>query len=249
MNEVSNYWEHIANTEPNYGVLTSDDYLTKNFKDHETEFYESGNSEVKYICEYLKKIGEDIDNFKEYNFIEIGTGTGRIAYNMITNCNNLYCVDVSNKYLKICAQKLLDSDYNNFSLVNYSNFYKIQYVNIKLIYSWITLQHNPPDEIKKMVTHVCNILDKGGYAFLHIPYLKKKDSCLDYISDQADSYKDNTKYDKYKMLMSIVPKLTIVNIIRNNNCKIIEIVDVTGPDGFGHCGENFKDAYYIFQKN
>ena len=30
--------------------------------------------------------------------------------------------------------------------------------------------------------------------------------------------------------------------------SIIEIVDVTGSDGFGHCGENFKDAYYIFKK-
>lgn len=226
MNNIEKYWEKIANSDPHWGVLVSEKYLSKNINEDTLKgFYNSGNGELNYMINYLKNKSVDFGHFKKFNFLEIGTGTGRIAKNTIKYCNNLYCIDVSDKYLELCSEVLP----SNHTLVNYKNFYKYKFEKVKLIYTWITLQHNPPNEIKKIVHRVCDILAKDGYAFLHIPYGKKS---------------NNYKYvDAEIMQMNLVPKNEIAKIINENNCSILDIVESD------HCGAEFKNCYYIFKKN
>ena len=224
MENVEKFWEKTANTNPFWGVLTNEIYLKKNLNANALkQFYESGKEETNFIINYLKnKLNIDILNLKNFNFLEIGTGTGRIAQNSIKYCNNLYCIDVSDKYLDLCS-KVLPS---NHTLVNYKHFYDYNFEKVKLLYTWLTLQHNPPQEIKKIVKRVCNILEKDGYAFLHIPYEKEG---YEYV-------------DKDIMQMNCIPKNEILKIINENNCFILDIVEVD------RCGGGWKNCLYIFKK-
>jgi len=224
MENVEKYWENTANANPYWGVLTDEKYLSENINsDKIKEFYKSGNGELNFMINYLKNHSISIGDFKNYNFLEIGTGTGRIAQNSIKFCNNLYCIDISDKYLQLCSNALT----GNYTLVNYKHFYDYNFEKVKLIYTWITLQHNPPHEIKKIVKRVCDILDKDGYAFLHIPFAKNN-SEYEYV-------------DKEIMQMNCVPKNEIINIIIKNNCSF-NIVNSN------HCGNEWSDCYYILKK-
>ena len=225
MENVEKYWEKTANTNPYWGVLTHEIYLSNNIDaDKIKGFYESGKEETNFIINYLKNNSINIEDFKNDNFLEIGTGTGRIAKHTINFCNNLYCIDISDKYLQLCSTILP----SNHTLVNYKHFYDYNFEKVKLIYTWITLQHNPPNEIKNIVKRCCEILIKDGIAILHIPY--EKTSKYEYVDAEI-------------MQMNCVPKNIIKHIIISNNCEIIEILD--RPMDFD---SEWKDCYYIFKK-
>jgi SAM-dependent methyltransferase len=226
MDNVEKYWEKIAKTNPYWGVLVNNKFLKKNLNSQSLiEFYKSGKEETIFIINYLKnKLNINIKDLKNDNFLEIGTGTGRIARHSIKYCNNLYCIDVSDKYLQLCSAVLP----KNHTLINYKHFYDYNFEKVKLIYTWTTLQHYPPNEIKKIVKKFCEILIKDGIAILHIPYEKTS----------------NYKYvDAEIMQMNCVPMDIIKNIIVSQNCEIIEIIDKPN-----HCGNEWKDCYYILKK-
>ena len=228
MNNIQEFWENIANEHPYFGVLTNEKFYNQHYLKNKTEYINSGNGDIQYVLNYLSNI-ENIEDFKKYNFLEIGIGTARIAMHSINYCNNLYGIDISDKYLSIADEELKNLNYKNYELVNYKNFYTHKFENIKLIYTFITLQHNPPEEIKKIVKKVCNILIDGGYAFLHIPY---QQTVGEYI------YKD-----VLEMQMNIVPKDIILSIILENNCSILDTHESN------KCGDKFKDATYIIKKS
>jgi len=224
MENIEKYWEKTANANPFWGVFTNEIFLKKNLNSQSLiEFYKSGKEETIFIINYLKnKLNINIKDLKNDNFLEIGTGTGRIARHSIKYCNNLYCIDVSDKYLQLCSAVLP----SNHTLINYKHFYDYNFEKVKLIYSWITLQHNPPNEIKKIVKRCCEILVKGGIAILHIPYEKEG-----YVYIDAEI-----------MQMNCVPKNEILKIINENNCSNLDIIEGD------RCGGGWKNCCYIFKK-
>ena len=90
MDNVEKYWEKIAKTNPYWGVLVNNKFLKKNLNSQSLiEFYKSGKEETIFIINYLKnKLNINIKDLKNDNFLEIGTGTGRIARHSIKYCNN-----------------------------------------------------------------------------------------------------------------------------------------------------------------
>ena len=126
MENIHKFWDDIAHNNPYHGVITDKKFLNDNFKNYEHEFWNSGKEDTEFMLDYLKRknIYNDI---KCVNMIELGTGTGRIASHMIQYCNLLYCVDISEKYLQITKNKFDSLNYHNYKLVNYNDFYSINF--------------------------------------------------------------------------------------------------------------------------
>lgn len=228
MDNIINYWDNIAKDQPFWGVLTDDKFKLSNIDKTKDEFYTSGIDHKKYMFNYLNEINYNFLLCSENNALEIGSGTGRISIHMFPEFKKLYCVDVSETYMEICKNILEISGANNFEMVHYSNFYTPdRFENISLIYTFITLQHNPPDEILKIVKRVCELLMKGGIAFLHIPYF-------------IPNY---TYVDKLIMQMNMVAIENVVNIIENNSCQILKV-----DDTIDMCGGGIKNCIYIFTR-
>ena len=228
MNNINKYWENIANVNPYWGVMTNEIFNIDNISNTEECFYSSGLDNKLYIFNYLKSINYDVKQILENNILEIGSGVGRIGLHFLKDCNLLYCIDVSEKYMEICKDKFIKNKLFNFEMINYENFYDYKFKNVKLVYTFITLQHNPPQEIIKIVKNICNILDKEGVAFVHIPY--------------------NIPNYEYKdldiMQMNMVKQDLIIDIINNNNCNVLNI-----DTNIDMCGGGIQNCIYIFKKN
>lgn len=226
MDNINKYWNKIANDEPYWGVLTNNMFKNVNIEQNKNKYFLTGLDNKKFMFNYLDKLSWSLVKYN--NILEIGCGTGRISVHTTPLCKKQYCVDISDKYIELCKYELELYGSNNFEMVNYSNFYKPDiFENVALIYTFITLQHNPPNEILKIVKKICELLMKDGIAFVHIPY-----------------YIPNYKYvDALVMQMNMVPTYEVINIIDNNSCKILSI-----DESHDYCGGNIKNCVYIFKK-
>ncbi len=103
---------------------------------------------------------------KNYNLLEIGCGSGRDAFFMLSNGYNITAVDGSEKMI-VESKKIHPELSNNLFhkiLPNDLNF------NIKFngIYSIATLMHLEENDIKKTIYNIFNLLNDGGKFLMSV---------------------------------------------------------------------------------
>ena len=100
---------------------------------------------------------------------------------------------------------------------------------ISLIYSLLTLQHNPPSIMLLLIGRVCELLSPGGFALLHAPY---------FIPDYV--FKDYPDV----MQMNYVKQSEVLQKVISYRCELVGVVD----EGFDYCGGGIQDCVYVVRR-
>ena len=189
------------------------------------EFLRSGEEELKRFERIMKDVVgiDSLSSFVSGRCVaDIGSGVGRIAAPMSRLCKRVYCVDIAQSYLDTLPE------IDNMEKVLVSNVDEDIPIDEKcrLVYSIITFQHNPPEQIKKLIKKACRMLSNDGIALLHIP-----SKCL--IPHRVR--------DECIMQMNFLPENDIRQAAGSAGCRVI------GKHPMRSSGQAFEDYMFVMK--
>jgi 2-polyprenyl-3-methyl-5-hydroxy-6-metoxy-1,4-benzoquinol methylase len=215
---IQETWVSLGEHDPYYSVLTRGRFWQSEItKQRIHEFYESGKEEVARLLKTLARNSVDVTSLK--TCLDYGCGACRISRWLSEEFETVYASDVSKNHLKISKRYLKRQGISNVvyhqlkKLTDLANLPKVD-----LIYCVIVLQHNPPPVIHWTITQFMRALNPGGVAFFQVPTYKEDYRFV------ANEYLENLPPEG-EIEMHILPQVKIFDIVRNEGCKLIEVLE------------------------
>lgn len=162
-------WKRIGDTDPYFGVLTSDVYKNSSLTEEaRQQFFLSGEN---YAEEVVKNIREKIVlNFHPHEAIDFGCGVGRILIPLSKYCDKIYGIDVSDGMIQETARNCDQMGVTNFEVVK-SDGDSIGFDHqVDFIHSFIVFQHIPVRRGMHLFKELLNHLRDGGIGVVHFTY-------------------------------------------------------------------------------
>lgn len=144
------------------------DYIAQGFNEEEA-FRKSGESNTKWIKEFLNHYGVD---WKNKVVVELGCGAGRMTEFIAQNAKHVQAIDVSAEMLKRLHQRL-GHIRKIETLCIIRDYSVISDLSVDLIISFLVFQHTPEDMVERLIQDGRRILKEGGYYFFQIPLASK----------------------------------------------------------------------------
>ncbi|MDA9981484.1 methyltransferase domain-containing protein [Gammaproteobacteria bacterium] len=156
-------WRKIGEEEPCWGVCTNELFLPNNIDDNIEKFYAKGRKDVQT----LRKIARKVDfSFEGKRVLDFGCGVGRLTFAMAPYAASVVGVDISEGQLKEARK---NCTYGNVDFIQSSDdLTKLDMDIFDGIISLLTLQHNRPPLIRRILEQLLQLLKPGGHAFLQI---------------------------------------------------------------------------------
>jgi len=207
-------WEGMGFTEPYWSVLTQPQYKIENFIENSQQFYSSSGPLFRNMMSTLNRNGINVSSLD--NCLEVGCGVGRMTAHLAGNFNRVIGADVSLQHI-LKAKSYLDSiKVENVEFIHWQKLDQLNgLANIDFIVSLITLQHNPPPLILKILEKLLSSLNPGGFAFIQIPTYRNG-----YIFE-VERYMQ--KKSKGEIEMHFLPQSHIFDAIKKTNCSCVEV--------------------------
>ena len=156
-------WEQVAQTDPYWGVLTSDEFLGDGL-DATTEraFFASGETHIAHVLEVIRaRLQAD---FAPASALDYGCGVGRLLLPLSALAPRVVGVDVSDSMMARAATHLAAAGYPSVSLIKPEQLPTVEPVD--LIHSTIVLQHIHPKRGMAIVDQLLGVLAPGGCGSL-----------------------------------------------------------------------------------
>lgn len=214
---IQDTWQHLGETEPHWSVLTHQQFMQSNFQNTKGIFYDSGRMNVGQLLRTLERCGIEPGLFKLC--LEYGCGVGRVTRWLAEKFDRVFAYDISESHLHAAQNYLAAEGIQNVTLSHIKLVRDIDKLpKVDLVYSVIVLQHNPPPIIEMIIRELIRSLNSGGVAYFQVPTyrLGYRFSLKEYLGDEA------TRQD---MEMHILPQNRIFEIVKQENCKVIEVVE------------------------
>lgn len=212
---VESTWTELGSDEPFWSVLTSDDFKAANFtEDIKRKFYESGKETLDAIKNIISISDENFD-LAEASALEFGCGVGRNMVHLAPVCKQVIGVDISQPHLNLASQALRERKIHNFALLKISACAQLQQIcQQDLVYSFITLQHNPPPVMAYLLNALFKLVKAKGFIIFQIPV------AAGYCYSIAKDF--NNLEGRKGMEMHALTQAQIFRIARENNAHICE---------------------------
>ena len=164
-------WKRIGDTDPYFGVLTSDVYKNSSLTEEaRQQFFLSGEN---YAQEVVKNIREKIVlNFHPHEAIDFGCGVGRILIPLSKYCDKIYGIDVSDGMIQETAKNCDQMGVTNFEVVKSDGDSIGIDRQVDFIHSFIVFQHIPVKKGMHLFKELLNHLRDGGVRVVHFTYIQ-----------------------------------------------------------------------------
>lgn len=226
-------WNQYAETDPYYYSLRDPD---KKGKWTEKEFYNSGVAHVENLLKKGKTLG--LPKAKKLA-LDFGCGPGRFTEVLAKDFDKVIGFDISEKMIELAEERAEQEGIDNIEYIAADNLSSIKDNSVDLIMTRLTLEHIPPEQIKKYVKDFTRILKKGGLASFEIPFEEPKD----YKKQKEKTINKGKKEGVPLTLIFAVPKNEIFEIIKNNGCQVID-----STDNGNVAGDDFEANFYYITK-
>jgi 2-polyprenyl-3-methyl-5-hydroxy-6-metoxy-1,4-benzoquinol methylase len=211
---IQKQWEHLGGTEPYWSVVTQPQNQMAQFDQHRQQFYASGNSACQAFLASLRRCG--INPSQLNTCLEVGCGVGRITSYLAEALSKVIAADVSGEHLKLAKTYLVEKEIQNVELQHWLTIDQIgELPQVDVIYSIITLQHNPPPVIVWMLSSLLSKLRSGGVAYIQMPTYKNG-----YLFE-AGRYLASEPPDTLEM--HYLPQPDIFRLIAKAGCICLEV--------------------------
>jgi 2-polyprenyl-3-methyl-5-hydroxy-6-metoxy-1,4-benzoquinol methylase len=211
---IQKQWEHLGGTEPYWSIVTQPHNQMAQFDQHRQQFYASGNSACQTLLASLRRCG--INPARLNTCLEVGCGVGRVTSYLAEVFSKVIATDVSKNHLDLARTHLAGKGIQNVELQHWLTIDQIgELPQVDVIYSIITLQHNPPPVMAWMLSGLLSRLRAGGVAYLQIPTYKNG-----YLFE-AERYLARKPQDILEM--HYLPQTDIFRLIAEANCVCLEV--------------------------
>lgn len=199
-NNTDMEWKAIGKSDPYFGVLTENKYLSSNITDTtKIDFFQTGYDHLAHILEVVK---EKIDpNFSIKRALDFGCGVGRIVIPLSEIAESVTGVDISNSMLDEARKNCDAKSIKNVELFLSDDDLSLVNGQFNFIHSFIVFQHIPEKRGRKIFINLLNHLDEGGVGVIHFQY--EKDYHLKKIIPWIKKYVPFSKY--------------VINLIKGKN--------------------------------
>ena len=212
---VRQSWSALGAEDPHFSVMTNPVYRRQNMSPKvEEDFYKTGLLDTNVFLKLCER--NDVTPKVAGTVVELGCGVGRITEHLSKVFRNYIGVDISAPHLALAHERVEKIGLTNVSLVLLSDFLSDK-TTYDVLFSLIVLQHNPPPVIEYLLEGLLGRLNPGGIAFFQVP------STLFGYNFVLQDYLRKIKADK-GMEMHALPQRRVFEILRRNNCELIEVV-------------------------
>ncbi len=218
LDRVKAAWERFGDTEPYWSVVTQPMYRMEQIEAHRKSFYHSGKYSCDLFLAALRRCG--INPAELGSCLEVGCGVGRVTRYLAEAFPRLIAADVSGAHLGYAREWLQQEGLSNVEWRHWTDPAALQQLPaVDVVFSLITLQHNPPPVMAWMLRALLAALNHGGVAYLQLPtyssgYLFEVKRYLN-MSPQAS------------MEMHFLPQHEVFAIVQASGCICLEVREDT----------------------
>lgn len=151
-------WEEVG-ADSDYRLFIKGD-MTISWNNEYT-FKGSGLADTKYICEYLKNNGFKL---KQYDFLEIGCGVGRMAEFLSEHVHKYIGIDISSTMVKRAQERC-----PGLKFLTAHSLKEVEPNSIDMVFSYGVFQHIPKTLARKYFKEAKKILKQNGYIVFQLP--------------------------------------------------------------------------------
>lgn len=168
-------WEYYGKTNPYYGVLTADDFLSRNLSpDAKARFFESGRRYVDLIIKLVQD--EFYASFKPKRALDFGCGVGRLVIPLAEICETVTGVEISDSMIEEAGKNCSERGISNVKIVKGDDFLSLVSGTYDLVHSYIVFQHIAPHRGEMILKRLIGMLQDNGIGVLHFTYFSKESS-------------------------------------------------------------------------
>lgn len=253
--DLQKNWDVFGKTDPLWAILTCPD--KKKGKWDEAEFLKTGIETVRLVMEDV--ISLDV-KFARSSALDFGCGAGRLTQALAEYFENCSGVDIAPSMIEIAKKYNRHGDRCRYYLNETDDLRIFKDNSFDFILSFIVLQHMRPEYSKNYIKEFVRILAPGGLAVFQVPSeLKddKKDETKKGLKNLAghlmkkvaanlaalrDAQSKREGEFVPKMEMYGVPKREVLELLKLNRAKIIEVKEN------GWSGDDWHSYTYYFSK-
>jgi SAM-dependent methyltransferase len=171
MGKTDQDWEHFAQTDPYYAVLTEKAYHRSNFDASARErFFETGRQHIDAVFDAVRR---HLDaGFNPQWALDFGCGVGRLLVPLATACRFVTGIDVSVSMLREACANLEQRRLSNVALLKSGDSLPLLAGRFDFVHSYIVLQHIPVARGERIFASLVNAVREGGIGALHVTYLR-----------------------------------------------------------------------------
>lgn len=165
--DTRNAWSGFGESDAFWSVLTEQKYRSDTLDASAREaFYASGEGEFTDLAAACRRNGIALD--ASATVLELGCGVGRVSGRLAQHFRSYIGVDISPSHLRIASRHLSSLGCENVQLLPLEEFLRDP-PPFDLLYTILTLQHNPPPVMLMLLRTCLSRLRPGGYAFFQLP--------------------------------------------------------------------------------
>lgn len=162
-------WEVFGETDPYYGVLSSEKYRRNNINEEALkEFFQSGEAHIDYTMDLVKKHFPDVLPYA--SALDFGCGVGRLVIPLAKRFQHVVGVDVSKAYIAEALANCSKSKTENVEFFDSLGALKSRRGTFDFAHSYITFIHIDFERGKAIIEEIVQLLRPRGVAALHIMF-------------------------------------------------------------------------------
>lgn len=155
-------WEHLGNTDPDWGVAAVPDRKGRRWEEDLDAFYQSGQEAVEEVLSSLP------DGHKTGLAIDWGSGTGRLTFALARHYERVVGVDISTSMIEVARARGKQRTIGNVSFIHRGEFRPTG--DADLLLSLLTLQHAATvAEVRVEILTMAEALSDEGWMIVHLP--------------------------------------------------------------------------------
>ena len=164
---IQKEWVGLGERDPYWSVLTQPEYTLQDFEQNRDKFFKSGDGLAYLFLSALRRNGINPNLID--TLLEVGCGVGRVTAHLAKNVNKIIAVDISKPHLDLADDYFKKAGITNVQLQQWKDMRTLyQLPRVDVVYSVITLQHNPPPVSAWILKMLLNALRPGGVAYFQL---------------------------------------------------------------------------------
>jgi SAM-dependent methyltransferase len=209
-------WTALGKTNAYWSVLTWDIFL--NGLD-EGVFFRTGVADVSALKAWFGRSGYALADVS--SIMELGCGVGRVTRALAEEVRCIVAVDISEPHIELAKQHVTGGA--DLTWVHLNRIDDLDGLpRVDLLYSVITLQHNPPPVALRVLEKALDRVTPGGFAFFQVPTYAKG-----YAFD-IGTYKPAAGGG---MEMHFLPQWAVFRALAARDFEVLEVQEDTSAGG------------------
>src|SRR5271166_5329161 len=155
MRDTDADWQSMAETEPFYSVLTSEEFLSTNLDQAAIDrFYASGETDIGWVFD---KLTYHFGAFEPKSALDFGCGVGRLTFAMARRASAITGVDIAPAMLDHANKRSAQLGQANVQFQTEIPDDRVEWIN-----SYIVLQHIPTGHGLRILRRLFDLVVPGG---------------------------------------------------------------------------------------